>query len=119
MPKLSFEPATLLDGDILGFKRACSQTRQVTFKMNCRGVRVSIKCKRLPEAKEVVRELYFDYSVRQKNGLPLISNCFADVAFHCTVDMQKQLDTGLGKKTTEITSWFLIVIWCHILAIGL
>jgi hypothetical protein len=47
----------------------------------------------------MARELYIEYKIRQKNGLPVISKRFADVAAYCISDMQKQLDAGLGKKS--------------------
>ena len=99
MPKLSSETVTLLDGDIRVFKRPRSRAWQATFKMDGRWVRVSTKCKQLSEAKEAARELYIEYKIRQKNGLPVISKRFADVAAYCVADMQKQLDAGLGKKS--------------------
>ena len=67
--------------------------------MDSTWVRVSTKCKQLSEAKEAARELYIEYKIRQKNGLPVISKRFADVAAYCISDMQKQLDAGLGKKS--------------------
>jgi len=73
MPKLSSETVTLLDGDIRVFKRARSRAWQATFKMDGTWVRVSTKCKQLAEAKEAARELYIEYKIRQKNGLPVIS----------------------------------------------
>ena len=91
MPKLSSETVTLLDGDIRVFKRPRSRAWQATFKMDGRWVRVSTNCKQLSEAKEAARELYIEYKIRQKNGLPVISKRFADVAAYCVADMQKQL----------------------------
>ena len=99
MPKLSSETVTLLDGDIRVFKRLRSRAWQAPFKMDGTWVRVSTKCKQLSAAKEAARELYIEYKIRQKNGLPVISKRFADVAAYCVADMQKQLDAGLGKKS--------------------
>ena len=99
MPKLNPETVTLLDGDIRVFKRPRSRAWQATFKMDGTWVRVSTKCKQLKEAKEAARELYLEYRIRLKHGLPVISKCFADVAAYCILDMQKQLDAGLGKKS--------------------
>ena len=48
---------------------------------------------------QAARELYLEYRIRQKHGLPVISKRFADVAAYCVADMQKQLDAGLGKKS--------------------
>ena len=73
MPKLSSETVTLLDGDIRVFKRPRSRAWQATFKMDGTWVRVSTKRKQLSEAKEAARELYIEYKIRQKNGLPVIS----------------------------------------------
>ena len=67
--------------------------------MDGKWLRVSTKCKQFAEAKEAARELYIEYKIRQKNGLPVISKRFADVAAYCILDMQKQLDAGLGKKS--------------------
>ena len=99
MPKLSSETVTLLDGDIRVFKRPRSRAWQATFKMDGTWVRFSTKCKQLKEAKEAARELYLEYRIRLKHGLPVISKRFADVAAYCILDMQKQLDAGLGKKS--------------------
>ena len=90
---------TLLDGDIRVFKRACSRAWQSTFKMDGTWVRVSTKCKQINEAKEAARELYLECRIRQKQGLPVFSKRFADVAAYCISDIQKQLDVGLGKKS--------------------
>ena len=90
---------TLLDGDIRVFKRPRSRAWQATFKMDGTWVCVSTKCKQLAEAKEAAHELYLEYRIRQKHGLPVISKRFADVATYCISDMQKQLDAGLGKKS--------------------
>ena len=99
MPQLSQDTITLMDGDIRVFKRPRSRAWQATFKVAGRWVRVSTKCNQLSEAKEAARELYLEYKVRQKSGLPVISKRFADVAAYCIADMQKQLDADLGKKS--------------------
>ena len=62
-------------------------------------VRVSTKCKQLAEPNEAARQLYIEYKIRQRNGLPVISKRFADVAAYCISDMPEQLDAGLGKKS--------------------
>jgi hypothetical protein len=48
--------------------------------MDGRQVRVSTKKRILQDAKDAAREIYLDYRFRQKNGLPVISKRFADVA---------------------------------------
>ena len=48
--------------------------------MDARWVRVSAKRNQLKNAKEAARELYLEYRIRQKNGLPVISKRLTDVA---------------------------------------
>ena len=48
---------------------------------------------------EVARELYLEYQIRPKNELSFISNRFADVVAYFIVDVHKQLDAELGKKS--------------------
>ncbi|MFO7771528.1 MAG: site-specific integrase, partial [Roseovarius gahaiensis] len=97
MPKLSPQTVTLLDGDVRVFKRDRSRAWQATFKIDGRWVRVSTKCKQLDDAKKRARELYVEYQVRQKNGLPVISKRFADVAAVTIAEMEKQVEAGAGK----------------------
>ena len=99
MPKLSPHTVTLLDGDVRVFKRDRSRAWQATFKIDGRWVRLSTKCKQLDDAKKRARELYVEYQVRQKNGLPVISKRFADVAAVTIAEMDKQVDAGAGKKS--------------------
>jgi len=103
---------TLLDGDIRVFKRARSRAWQATFKKDGTWVRVSTKCNQLKDAKEAARELYLEYRIRQKHGLPVISKRFADVAAYCILDMQKQLAAGLGKKSHRD---YIIVLNCYLI----
>lgn len=97
MPKLSNDTVTLLDGDVRLFRRAHSRAWQATFKIDGRWVRVTTQCKRLADAKERARELYIEYKVRQKNGLPVVTKRFAAVAAYCIADMDKLLAAGAGK----------------------
>ena len=99
MPKLSPKTVTLLDGDVRVFKRDRSAAWQATFKIDGRWVRVSTKCKQLEDAKRRARELYVEYQVRQKNGLPVVSKRFADVARIVIADMDQQLAAGVGKAS--------------------
>jgi integrase len=99
MPKLSPQTVTLLDGDLRLFKRDRSRAWQATFKIDGRWVRISTKHKQLDAAKKRARELYVEYQVRLKNGLPVISKRFADVAAVAIAEMDKQLEAGAGKKS--------------------
>jgi integrase len=99
MPKLSPHTVTLLDGDVRLFKRGRSRAWQATFKIDGRWVRITTKCKQLDDAKKRARELYVEYQVRQKNGLPVVSKRFADVARIVIADMDQQLAAGVGKAS--------------------
>jgi hypothetical protein len=77
LPKLNLNTPTLMDGEVRLFKRKRSSVWQVVFTMDGRQVRVSSKKRILKEAVEAARDIYLDYRVRQKNGLPVISKRFA------------------------------------------
>jgi hypothetical protein len=99
LPKLNPNTPTLMDGEVRLFKRKRSSVWQVVFMMDGRQVRVSTKKRILKDAKDAAREIYLDYRFRQKNGLPVISNRFADVAALCRATMKEQLENGVGKKS--------------------
>jgi integrase len=97
MAKLSANTVTLNDGDIRLYQRDHSRAWQARFKVDGRWVRITTKHKRLAEAKERAKELYIEYRMRQKAGLPVVSKRFADVAAYCIADMEKQTAVGAGK----------------------
>ena len=41
---------------------------------------------------------YFEYKFRQKNGVQFLFKRFSDVAKLCIAEMNKQLESGVGKK---------------------
>ena len=81
LPKLNPNTPTLMDGEVRLFKRKRSSVWQVVFTMDGRQVRVSSKKRNLKDALEAARDIYLDYRVRQKNGLPVISKRLASVAY--------------------------------------
>lgn len=99
MPKLSPQAVTVLDGDVRLVKRKNSRAWQAAFKVDGRWVRVTTKCRQLDDAKKRAREIYVEYQVRLKNGLPVLSKRFADVARLVIADMEKQLEAGVGKAS--------------------
>jgi hypothetical protein len=99
LPKLNPNTPTLMDGEVRLFKRKHSSVWQVVFTMDGRQVRVSSKKRNLKDALEAARDIYLDYRVRQKNGLPVISKRFASVAALCRATMAEQLENGVGKKS--------------------
>ena len=88
-----------MDGEVRLFKRKHSKVWQVAFTLDGRQVRVSSKKRIVNDAVAAAREIYLDYRFRQKNGLPVISKRFADVAALCRATMKQQLDNGVGKKS--------------------
>lgn len=60
---------------------------------------MSTKKRILQDAKDAARNIYLNCRFRQKNGLPVISKRFADVAALCRATMKQQLGTGVGKKS--------------------
>ena len=99
LPKLNPNTPTLMDGEVRLFKRKHSSVWQVVFMMDGRQVRVITKKRILKDALEAARDIYLDYRVRQKNGLPVISKRFASVAALCRATMAEQLENGVGKKS--------------------
>ena len=99
MPKLSSRTVTMLDGDVRLMRRKNSRAWQAAFKIDGRWVRITTGCRQLDDAKRRARELYVEYQVRQKNGLPVISKRFVDVARLVIADMEAQLAAGVGKKS--------------------
>ena len=99
LPKLNPNTPTLMDGEVRLFKRKRSSIWQVVFMMDGRQVRVSTKKRILQDAEDAAREIYLDYRFCQKNGLPVISKRFDDVAALCRATMKEQLENGFGKKS--------------------
>lgn len=99
MPKLSSQTVTMLDGDVRLMRRRNSRAWQAAFKIDGRWVRITTGSRQLDDAKRRARELYVEYQVRQKNGLPVISKRFVDVARLVIADMEAQLAAGVGKKS--------------------
>jgi integrase len=80
-------------------KRKRSRAWQAAFKIDGRWVRVTTKCRQLDDAKKRAREIYVEYQVRLKNGLPVLSKRFVDVARLVIADMDQQLTAGVGKAS--------------------
>ncbi len=105
-----------MDGEVRLFKRKYSKVWQVAFTLDGRQVRVSSKKRIVKDAVQAAREIYLDYRFRQKNGLPVISKRFADVAALCRATMKQQLDNGCCQINLTVSR--LIPIfgkWQHVL----
>ena len=73
---------------------------------------MTTKCRQLVDAKKRAREIYVEYQVRQKNGLPVLSKRFVDVARLVIADMENQLEAGVGKVSWRdykiVLEWYFI-----------
>ena len=104
VPKLNPNTPTLMDGEVRLFKRKHSKVWQIAFTLDGRQVRVSSKKRILNDAVAAAREIYLDYRFRQKNGLPVISKRFADVAALCRATEPPHLNWSTAmfrKRRTE------------------
>jgi hypothetical protein len=88
-----------------------AQIERTHARADERQVPVSSKKRIVKVAVEAVREIYLDYCFRQKNGLPVISKPFADVAVLCRATIKEQLDNGVNKKNFRD---YIIVIDKHL-----
>ena len=52
----------------------------------------------MDEAKQAASDSYLEYKFRQKNGVPVVSKRFLDVAKLCSTEMNKKLESGIGKR---------------------
>ena len=96
-----------MDGEVRLFKRKHSRVWQVAFTLDGRQVRVSSKKRIVKDAVTAAREIYLDYRFRQKNGLPVISKRFADVAALCRATM-KHVNAGgvdLANLSAVFAAW--------------
>ena len=116
VPKLNPNTPTLMDGEVRLFKRKHSKVWQIAFTLDGRQVRVSSKKRILNDAVAAAREIYLDYRFRQKNGLPVISKRFADVAALCRTKLstipqhQLSITCGLCKHHTMLEVANLIAV---------
>jgi hypothetical protein len=88
-----------MDGAVKLYRRDRSRKWQAAFQMDGQYIRVSTGKSDLDEAKKAASDSYLEYKFRQKNGLPVISKRFADVAALCRATMKEQLENGVGKKS--------------------
>jgi hypothetical protein len=101
LPTLNPNTPALMDGKARFVERKRSSIWQVVLMMGGRQVRVVTNKRILQQAREVAREIYLAHGFRQKNGLPLISKRFADVATPIRTTMESQLENGVGKKSSH------------------
>ena len=98
MPVLSEDSVLIMDGAVKLYRRERSRKWQAAFQIDGQYIRISTGKSDLDEAKQAASDSYLEYKFRQKNGVPVVSKRFSDVAKLCITEMNKQLESGVGKK---------------------
>jgi hypothetical protein len=98
MPVLSEDSVLVMDGAVKLYRRERSRKWQAAFQIDGQYIRISTGKSDLDEAKQAASDSYLEYKFRQKNGVPVVSKRFSDVAKLCITEMYKQLESGVGKR---------------------
>ena len=98
MPVLREDSVLIMDGAIKLYRRQRSRKWQAAFQIDGQYIRISTGKSDLDEAKQAASDSYLEYKFRQKSGVPVVSKRFSDVAKLCITEMNKQLESGVGKK---------------------
>jgi len=98
MPVLREDSVLIMDGAVKLYRRERSRKWQAAFQIDGQYIRISTSKSDLDEAKQAASDSYLEYKFRQKNGVPVVSKRFSDVAKLCIAVMNKQLESGVGKK---------------------
>ena len=98
MPKLSPASVTMLDGNIVLYRRTRTRKWQARFKVGNYWKRITTKCIDLDKAKDVALEHYMECMFKHKHGIPAVTKCFRDIARLCVADMLRVLEVGEGRK---------------------
>ena len=96
MPVLREDSVLIMDGAVKLYRRERSRKWQVAFQIEGQYIRISTGKSDLDEAKQAASDSYLEYKFRQKNGVPVVSKRFSDVAKLCITEMNKQLESGVG-----------------------
>ena len=97
MPKLAPPDRKLLDGQITLFKRVNSHKWQTAFKIDNSEIRRSTKKVDKAEASLAALDLYLEAKFRHKNGMPLKTRTFGDIAKLAIAEMVRALAEKRGK----------------------
>ena len=98
VPKLSPASVTLLDGNVVLYRRTRTRKWQARFKVGNYWKRITTKSLNLENAKDVALEHYMECMFKHKHGIPAVSKRFADIAKLCVADMLRVLEAGEGRK---------------------
>jgi len=97
VPKLADESIQLHNGKIVLTRRERSPYWQARFRIGNKWIRTSTKCTESKDAGDAAFELYNDAYYKAKNDLPVVSRKFKSIAEAVKTDLQRQLDSGVGK----------------------
>jgi len=97
LPKLAPPDRKLLDGQITLFKRVNSHKWQTAFKIENSEIRRSTKKVDKAEASLAALDLYLEAKFRHKNGMPLKTRTFGDIAKLAIAEMVRALSEKRGK----------------------
>ena len=81
MPVLSEDSVLIMDGAVKLYRRERSRKWQAAFQIDGQYIRISTGKSDLDEAKQAASDSYLEYKFRQKNGVPVVSKRFSDVAY--------------------------------------
>ena len=98
MPKLSPASVTLLDGNIVLYRRPRTRKWQARFKVGNYWKRITTKCLNLEKARDTALEQYMECMFKHKHGIPAVTKRFRDIARLCVADMRRMLEAGEGRS---------------------
>ena len=96
MPVLHEDSVLIMDGAVKLYRRERSRNWQAAFQIDGQYIRISTGKSDLDEAQQVASDSHLKYKFRQKDGLPVVSKRFSDVAKLCISEMNKRLESGVG-----------------------
>ena len=89
IPVLCVDSVLIMDRTVKLHRREGSRKRQLVFHIDGQCIRISTGNSDLGEAKQFASDSYLEHKFRQKNGVPVVSKRFSDVAKLCITEMKK------------------------------
>lgn len=97
MSQLADTSVSILDGNVILFRRPRSSLWQAKFTIERQNSRISTKTADLAKAKEFALDAYMRAKFRISEGLPAVTKTFKSVATLAVKQLQDSLDAGVGK----------------------
>ena len=82
-PNSALRLVTMLDGNIVLYRRTRTRKWQARFKIGSYWKRVTTKCLNLENAKDVALEHYMECMFKHRHGIPAVTKRFRDIARLC------------------------------------